>query len=210
MYMKIKSLLTIIATFICCFAVQAQEYALLQSFTQNLKANSDLISTIQCSFTQTRSVAVLAKDVIKSGKFYFAKPNNMLLAFNDGDHIKMTEEWFEMKTKGNTNAMKVSANPMLKNLNSILSACMIGDIEQMMRGFDAKVESDAKEWLVVMTPMRGKTSAKVSQIELRFDKGDMSLNSMKMAEKTGDYTLYRFSNKSFNKAIDAKLFNIVQ
>ena len=137
--MKIKSLLTIIATFICCFAVQAQESALLQSFTQNLKANSDLISTIQCSFTQTRSVAVLAKDVIKSGKFYFAKPNNMLLAFNDGDHIKMTEEWFEMKTKGNTNAMKVSANPMLKNLNSILSACMIGDIVQMMRGFDAKV-----------------------------------------------------------------------
>ena len=207
--MRIKSLLTIIVAIFCSIAAQAQESA-LQDFTQKLKENSDKISTIQCSFTQTRAVAVLAKDVVKSGKFYFAKPNNMLLAFNDGDHIKMTEEWFEMKTKGNTNAMKVSANPMLKNLNSILSACMIGDIEQMMRGFDAKVESDAKEWLVVMTPMRGKANAKVSQIELRFDKGDMSLNSMKMAEKTGDYTLYRFSNKSFNKAIDAKLFNIVQ
>lgn len=207
--MRIKSLLTIIVAIFCGIAAQAQESA-LQDFTQKLKENSDKISTIQCSFTQTRAVAVLAKDVVKSGKFYFAKPNKMLLAFNDGDHIKMTEDWFEMKTKGNVSAMKVSANPMLKNLNAILSACMVGNIEQMMRGFDARVDSNAKEWLVVMTPMRGKASSKVSQIELRFDKGDMSLNTMKMAEKTGDYTLYRFSNKSYNKAIDAKLFNIVQ
>lgn len=208
--MKVRSLLTIISVVICSVAVQAQESALLQSFTQELKANSDRISTIRCTFTQTRSVAVLAKDVVKAGDFYFAKPNRMLLAFNDGDHIKMTEEWFEMKSKGSVNAMKVSANPMLKNLNAILSACMIGDIEQMLRGFDASVESSAKEWLVRMTPMRGKASSKVSQIELRFNKGDMSLNSMKMIEKTGDYTLYRFSNKSFNKAVDAELFNIVQ
>ena len=206
--MKIKSILTIIISIVCCFAARAQEGSLLQDFTQALKANSELVSTIQCSFTQTRSMAVLANDVTKSGRFYFAKPSRILLQFNDGDHIKMTEEWFEMKSKGSVNTIKVTANPMLKGLNTILSACMIGDIEQMMRGFEAKVESGAKEWLVVMTPMRGKANSKISQIELRFDKGDMSLNSMKMAEKSGDYTLYRFSKKSFNKALDAKLFNV--
>lgn len=207
--MRIKSLLIMIAL-LCGFSVQAQESALLQTFTQELHLKSTKVSTIQCDFTQTRSASVLANDVVKRGRFYFVKPGNTLLAFNGGDYIKITEEWFEMKTGGNISKMKVAMNPMLKNLNSLLSACMVGDFEQMSRGFEIRLESSTKEWVVVMVPIRGKSVSKVSQIELRFDRSNMSLNSLKMEEKTGDYTLYVFSNKSFNKEIDSKMFNIVQ
>lgn len=195
---------------LCGFSVQAQESALLQTFTQELQLKNTKVSTIQCDFTQTRSASVLANDVVKRGRFYFVKPGNTLLAFNGGDYIKITEEWFEMKTGGNVSKMKVAMNPMLKNLNSLLSACMVGDFEQMSRGFEIRLESSTKEWVVVMVPIRGKSVSKVSQIELRFDRSNMSLNSLKMEEKTGDYTLYVFSNKSFNKEIDSKMFNIVQ
>lgn len=207
--MRIKSLLIMIAL-LCGFSVQAQESALLQTFTQELHLKNTKVSTIQCDFTQTRSASVFANDVVKRGRFYFVKPGNTLLAFNGGDYIKITEEWFEMKTGGNVSKMKVAVNPMLKNLNSLLSACMVGDFEQMSRGFEIRLESSTKEWVVVMVPVRGKSVSKVSQIELRFDRSNMSLNSLKMEEKTGDYTLYVFSNKSFNKEIDSKMFNIVQ
>lgn len=207
--MRIKLLLIMIAL-LCGFATEAQESALLQTFTQELHSKNSQVATIQCDFTQTRSVAVLANDVVKRGRFYFVKPGNTLLAFSDGDHIKMTAEWFEMKTGGNISKMKVATNPMLKNLNTLLSACMVGDVGQMTQGFETRVECSAKEWVVVMVPVRGKAVSKVSQIELRFDRSNMSLNSLKMEEKSGDYTRYVFSNKSFNKVIDSKIFNIAQ
>lgn len=207
--MRIKRVLIFIIV-LCGFSAQAQNSALLQSFTQELQSKSTQVSTIKCSFTQVRSVSVLATDVVKRGKFFFAKPNNILLLFDDGDHIKMTAEWFEMKMGGNVSRMKIAANPMLKNLGSLLSACMVGDFEQMARGFEIGIEQGAKEWVVAMTPMRGKAAARVSQIELRFDRGDMSLNSLKMEERSGDYTLYTFSNKTFNKVVESEIFNIAQ
>jgi hypothetical protein len=36
----------------------------------------------------------------------------------------------------------------------------------------------------------------------------MSLNELKMVEKSGDYTAYRFTKKQFNVAVDSKLFNV--
>ena len=55
-----------------------------------------------------------------------------------------------------------------------------------------------KEWRVVLKPERGKGSAKIAEVELIFDRKDMSLDSLKMVEKSGDYTMYTFRNKQFN------------
>ncbi len=38
----------------------------------------------------------------------------------------------------------------------------------------------------------------------------MSLNILKMEEKSGDYTMYKFTNKQFNTKIDDKLFQIAK
>ncbi len=97
---------------------------------------------------------------------------------------------------------------MLRNLSTILSACVVGDFAQMIRGFSIQVQSQAKQWVVIMTPQRGKAASKISQIVLHFDRETMSLNTLKMVEKSGDYTMYGFSNKQFNVAIDGKLFKI--
>ena len=78
----------------------------------------------------------------------------------------------------------------------------------MIRGFSIEVESKLDEWVVIMTPQRGKAASKISQIVLHFDRETMSLNILKMVEKNGDYTMYSFSDKKFNVAIDGELFKI--
>ena len=55
-----------------------------------------------------------------------------------------------------------------------------------------------KEWRVVLKPERGKGAAKIAEVELIFNRKDMSLDSLKMVEKSGDYTMYTFRNKQFN------------
>lgn len=190
------------------FTASAQNGSTQEQFERELKLKNESVTSIKCRFLQTREMSVLQNVVRKEGTFYFQRPGNMLLSFNDGDYIKMTEEWFEMKTGENTTTTKISSNPMLRNLSTILSACVVGDFAQMIRGFSIQVQSQAKQWVVIMTPQRGKAASKISQIVLHFDRETMSLNTLKMVEKSGDYTMYGFSNKQFNVAIDSKLFKI--
>lgn len=190
------------------FTASAQNDSTEEQFERELKLKNESVTSIKCHFLQTREMSVLQNVVRKEGTFYFQRPGNMLLSFNDGDYIKMTEEWFEMKTGENTTTTKISSNPMLRNLSTILSACVVGDFSQMIRGFSIQVQSQAKQWVVIMTPQRGKAASKISQIVLHFDRETMSLNTLKMVEKSGDYTMYGFSNKQFNVAIDGKLFKI--
>ena len=190
------------------FTASAQNGSTQEQFERELKLKNESVSSIKCHFLQTREMSVLQNVVRKEGTFYFQRPGNMLLSFNDGDYIKMTEEWFEMKTGENTTTTKISSNPMLRNLSTILSACVVGDFAQMIRGFSIQVQSQAKQWVVIMTPQRGKAASKISQIVLHFDRETMSLNTLKMVEKSGDYTMYGFSNKQFNVSIDGKLFKI--
>ena len=207
MCMKIR-LIIIGVLAMLTLSVQAQESQLQQQFVRELTAKNEGVNTIKCRFAQVREMAVLANAVKKEGDFYFRKPGNIALLFKDGDHVKMNDAWFEVKMAGKTNAMKITSNPMLRNLNTILSACIVGDMEQMTKGFKVAIEQSSSEWVIKMTPQQGGAAAKVSQITICFDRKTMSLNSMKMEEKSGDYTAYLFTNKQFNVEFDNKVFNI--
>lgn len=195
MRMKIEFLLLLVCLTISSYA---QDIELKRVFEQELKAKNEHVASIKCLFTQTRGLSVLSKTVDKTGDFYFERPDDMQLLFHDGDYIKMDDRQFEMKVAENVTATKISGNPMLKNLSSILSACVIGDFDQMTKGFVADLESTSTEWIVTMKPQRGKAASKISQIIICFDKNDMSLNVLNLIEKSGDYTMYKFSDKQFN------------
>lgn len=191
--MKIK-LIIISLMFSLGLGLYAQNIDLHQFQTELQEKNEDVIS-IKCRFKQTRQVSYLASAVEKEGDFTFTKPNDILLAFDDGDYIKMTTEYFEMKTAGNVVKTKVNSNPMLKNLSSILSTCVLGDFDKMNKNFAVDIKQNQTEWTVTLTPKQNKVAAKISNIIISFDKADMSLNLLKMIEKSGDYTAYTFTNK---------------
>lgn len=205
--MKIKLIL------ICLFislssGVYCQELNIEQHFQNELHSKNKEVTSIECRFIQTRKLSMLTNNVSKEGTFYFIKPSNMLLSFDDGDFIKMTNEWFEMKTSDNITTTKITSNPMLKNLSSILSACVVGDFNKMSKGFSISYDQNLTEWIITLIPQRGKAASRISRIIINFDKSNMSLNLLKMEEKSGDYTSYCFSNKLFNVSIDTKIFNV--
>ncbi len=95
---------------------------------------------------------------------------------------------------------------MLRNLSSILSACVVGDFSQISKGFTVIAESISGEWVVEMIPRRENLRRRFRKIRVHFDKKDMSLNLLRMEEESGDYTEYKFYNKQFNTEIESTLF----
>lgn len=189
-------------------AFTASAQSIESEFTRELKTKNSGITSIHAEMTQIREVAVLADAVTKEGEFYYLEPANLLLAFEDGDYIKLTAEWFEMRSGSSVTRRSTSANPMLKQLSAILSACMSGNLEGIAKGLTPTITKSDKQWRVVLQPERNKGGAKIAQIELLFNRTDMSLDSLKMVEKSGDCTIYTFRNKQFNVVINDQLFTI--
>ena len=206
--MKIKALFcSLFSLLISLNIVSAQTPDnVVEDFEKELLEKSLSINTITCDFVQTRSMSILAEDVQEKGRFYYSRPEKILLSFEDGDFIKMTESVFQMKDRGNVSEVKVSSNPMLASLRNLLSSCMTGDIKQMTKGFQADISLDNDQYTVNLVPLRRSAASRMGKMVMVFDRKDMSLSLLKMVESSGDYTQYEFSGKEFNKALEPDIF----
>lgn len=190
---------------LCCgLEMAAQD--LKEEFENVLIEKSAGIETISCSFTQVRTMSVLAQDVRREGRFTCVRPGNILLAFEDGDYIKLTDTYFNMKSAGAVTNVKISANPMLKELKRILSACMTGDVRMLSSGFEINVKDAGRVYEVCLLPLRNRGGSQMKSIVLHFEKQDMSLDLLVFEESSGDSTAYEFADKEFNVSVDEELF----
>lgn len=204
-----KTKLSIIVWALCCLQTAiAETPAGKEAFASELTTKSRTIETISCDFTETRHMNVLAKDAVRDGKFSYKRPSRMLLAFDAGDKILMTEEKFEMLTDGRTVSAKMNSNPMLRQMQAIFGACMTGDVEQLLGGGEMQITSTDRGYLVRLTPSARSARKYVSAIVLTFDRSDMTLDELRMEQPSGDYTLYRFRNKRLNILVEDTLFRL--
>lgn len=195
-------LLCILMCFGIFLSANAQENSLNDNkFINELENKTSTIQTITCKFTQTQSLSVLSNKVVKSGMFYYKRPEQILLMFDNGDYIKMTSENFQMKNGNKVNEMKVDSNPMLRELKKILSACMTGDVINTTKDFQHELKQGEANYTVVLNPKKKRAASKIKEIMLVFDKKDMCLSKMKMTQPNGDYTLYEFFEKKLNSQI---------
>ena len=177
-----------------------------QEFERLLREKSVQIISIKCDFKQIRTMAVFAEDDIKEGMFTYKRPGNILLHFEDGDYIKMTETDFSIRNVGVTTDVKVSANPMLKELKRLLSACMTGDITAMSSGFNMGISENPDSYIVILTPIKGRGASRMKSVTMYFDKKDMSLSKLILEEPSGDSIGYEFWNKKFNIEVSEETF----
>ena len=206
--MRVRVLAALVYALMTAGVAAAQNSRAEILFAQEMKKKCSDVKSIRCRFVQTRSSSVLVHDVQKRGTYSFLQPYNVLLAFDDGDYIKITSAMFEIKQNGHTTATKAGSNPMLRNLNRILSACISGDAAQITSGFDTEITASDDEFTVRLLPMRGRTNKKSPQTLLVFARKDMSLRSMSIEQASGDMLRYEFHDVKYNADIDAAMFDI--
>ncbi|MCC8036410.1 MAG: outer membrane lipoprotein carrier protein LolA [Rikenellaceae bacterium] len=188
----------------------ASDGEVAQRFGEKLREQSQTIRTIRCEFTQVRHMSVLAGDARSSGRFYYQREGNICLEFDRpaGDMIVMNGERFKIVTDGRRNVVSMNSNPMLKQLKNMLTACMTGDIKLLEAGSEVTYQETPQGYRLTICPSNRKARNQVSAIVLTFDKGDMSLVTLRMEEPSGDYTEYTFTKKIFNSTVDDSVFDI--
>jgi outer membrane lipoprotein carrier protein len=84
---------------------------------------------------------------------------------------------------------------------------MTGDLDAVSTGFEINVVENSRTYDITLTPLKDRAMTMVKDIEMIFDRSDMSLSVLKMNEPSGDYVKYTFINKRFNTIVNENLFN---
>ena len=202
----IRKAIYIALALLAAVALKAQE----ADFAERLKTVSAATETIECGFSLIRTTSFAAADILSEGRFYYLREAGISLDFTKpaGDQITMGRERFRIVSSGKTSVVKVDSNPMLRQLQKMLTACMTGDIEALKEGSELTFKDNGADFIVTITPSDRRAGKMVKLITLTFEKQNMSLTTLRMEEASGDVSQYRFFNKKFNGKVDPARFEV--
>ena len=207
-----RHLLTFIvfATTVLSAAAQTTDIADMQQFETRLKETADKLTSIESDFVQVKHLDMFDEDVVSKGKFYYQKNNKISLDYSqplsyliviNGGRLKIVAD-------GKKSIMQLSTNKMMNEMQDMITACMVGDLNRMNGSYNLKYQEDNNQYIVSITPRSKQVKEYVSAIEIRLSKADMSVDQLRMYENEADYTDYKFSNKRFNQLKDESRFSI--
>ncbi len=207
--MKLKPIYLATALWACLVATTAAK-AQEADFAERLKTVSAATRAIECDFTLTRTMSIMTSDVVSEGRFCYLREAGISLDFTRpaGDQITMGRERFRIVSSGKTSVVKVDSNPMLRQLQRMLTACMTGNVDMLREGSELIFKDEGANFVVSITPSDRRARGMVKLITLTFEKENMSLVTMRMDETSGDSSQYEFYNKKFNGEIDPARFNV--
>lgn len=207
-----RHLLTFIVFAAAVFSAAAQttDIADMQQFETRLKETADKLTSIESDFVQVKHLDMFDEDVVSKGKFYYQKNNKISLDYSqplsyliviNGGRLKIVAD-------GKKNIMQLNTNKMMNEMQDMITACMVGDLNRMSGSYNLKYQEDNHQYIVSITPRSKQVKEYVSAIEIRLGKADMSVDQLRMYENEVDYTDYKFSNKRFNQLKDESRFSI--
>ena len=207
-----KHLLTLLifTTSALAAAAQVSDIADMQQFESRLKATSDKLTSIECDFVQVKHLDMFDEDVTSKGRFYYLKNNKISLDYSQplSYLIVINDSRLKIVADGKKSVMQLNTNKMMNEMQDMITACMVGDLNRMNNSYNLKYQEDNSEYIIGITPRSRQVKEYISAIEIRLSKADMSVDQLRMYENEADYTDYKFSNERFNQLKDESRFAI--
>ncbi|MCE1167502.1 MAG: outer membrane lipoprotein carrier protein LolA [Sphingobacteriia bacterium] len=211
--MKIKLGFVILIMFMAS-AMSGQDYGKEinpeAGFKSRLKEYSERTKSIEAAFSQVKTMAVLSSAIDSKGMFYYVSGEGIAMEYSipQGDLMIMNSEKFKMVNGGKVTTVGLTSNPLMRQLNQMLTACFLGDLKMFEKGSDVNYYESESTYTVVIKPSSSRVKKYMSEVLLVFDKRDMTLTQMRMKEKNGDEVTYKFWDKKINKQIAVGRFKI--
>jgi outer membrane lipoprotein carrier protein len=183
-------------------------------FKANLLTSTQKAKSMECDFVQKKFLEVLTEPVVSKGHFCFKRENlirweyiskdpksNYLIVIN-GDKILLK------KADEKGNVIDTKSNKVFKELTEMMMSCFSGNINAIEKKYAIQYFEDEKLYMTRLVPIDKNAAAYLKNIDMYFDKNDMTISRLIMVEPSGDSTEYNFTNKKLNMPISDERFKI--
>lgn len=179
------------------------------AFKSKVEQQSKKITSISADFDATRYVSVLKNPVNSTGIFrlkgkkllwrYHAPQQNAMLF--DQDKLLMKDD------KGKKSTIDLNKNRRFRQLQRLMTETNMGNVFDEAN-FNIAYFKESSTVSATLTPKNKDLAKFIKQVELTFKNNEHTVSSIKIVEKSNDYTLYKLKNKKFNSNISDSEFKL--
>lgn len=181
----------------------------INAFKLHLGNMADQVQTIESDFIQEKKLSVLADKIISRGSFCFRKENNIRWEYTEPYHylIILSGGRIFIKEESGQNQYDIQSNQMFREMNRFISGCIQGEILKDENEYQIEYLENQKEYYVKLVPNSVTLREMLNEVQIAFDKGDLTVMRITMVESGGDYTKISFINKKINTNIPVEKFS---
>jgi len=192
--------------------IQAQEYikmADINDFMSRLENMSARVNTIESNFVQEKNLSVLSSKIISKGTFSFRKENNIRWEYTEPYSylIILSGSRIFIEDKSGSKQYDVQSNRMFQEMNTFIKGCIQGDILKNSAGYKIDYLENSSEYFVKLVPNSQALRDMLNEVQIAFEKKDLTVARIVMVESGGDYTKIEFINKKLNVDIPLETFS---
>jgi len=181
----------------------------IEAFKSKLAAMSASTNTIVSDFVQEKNLSVLSEKIISKGRFCFKKQNNIRWEYTEPYKYLIIIANNQLYTRDDKSRKQydLQSNKMFQEMNRFISGCIQGDILNNDKDYAITYYENSKQYFVRLTPLAEKMKQMLNEVQIFFDKTDLTVAGMKMVESGEDYTRIDFMNKKLNTEIPLEKFS---
>ena len=189
---------------------QYSKMADINGFMSSLEKMSGSINTIQSDFIQEKSLSVLSNKIVSKGTFSFRKENNIRWEYTAPTKylIILSGNSIYLVDKSGGREYDVQSNRMFQEMNTFIRGCIQGDILRNSSGYKIEYLENSSEYFVKLVPNSQALRDMLNEVQISFDKKDLTVVRIIMVEAGGDYTKIEFVNKKLNVNIPLEIFSV--
>ena len=179
------------------------------AFKAKLAAMSESTQTIVSDFVQEKNLSVLSEKIVSKGQFFFKKQNNIRWEYTEPYKYLIIISNNQLLTRDDKNQKQydIQSSAMFQEMNRFISGCVQGDILKNDKDYAITYFEGSKSYYVKLVPRNEKMKQMLNEVQIYFDRNDLTVSSLKMIESGDDYTRITFINKKLNTEIPLEKFS---
>ena len=179
------------------------------AFKARLETMSDRVNSIESDFIQEKNLSILSNRIISKGHFIYKKENNIRWEYLQPYRylIIISNNKIFIKEDQSQKQYDIQSNKMFQEMNKFISGCIQGDILKNEQDFKTGYFENEKSYFVTLMPRQEAMRKMLNEVQIWFNKEDLTVSCINMVEAGGDYTKIDFINKRLNTEIPGDKFN---
>ena len=173
--------------------------------------SSNALRSLQCDFVQSKRMKILSKEMQSKGILYFKKPDKIRWQYTspyDYTFI-MNGDKVQIKSAKTTKSIDIQGNKIFRQISTIILNTITGGGIKNSSDFNVELYKSGDIYFAKMQPKKKEVKQVYSSIEVYFNSALTMVDTIKMIEKSGEYTVVKLVTPKINAAINESVFKVI-
>ena len=172
--------------------------------------SSNALRSLQCDFVQSKRMKILSKEMQSKGILYFKKPDKIRWQYTspyDYTFI-MNGDKVQIKSAKSTKNIDIQGNKIFRQITTIILNTVTGGGIMNSADFNVELYKSGDIYFAKMLPKKKEVKQVYSSIEVYFNSALTMVDTIKMIEKSGEYTVVKLVAPKINATISESVFKV--